>query len=158
MRLMNTGRINERGQAALEFVLAFMFLIAITALLFQALHFELDVFNKSLLARYKLMEAAHKNQDTTEGHVISQSIQGKNLGDVVPYKVPYQDADMNIHYGPRTVYIRQGTKYWDPLPIHSEAAFGALLLTDHMEDVEVNIGDKVGMLTSVTDLIKNVNF
>jgi hypothetical protein len=152
------ARQSQRGQAALEFVLVFMFIIAVTALLFQALQFELDVFNKSFLARYKLLHEAHKDQDKTEGHEISQVIQGKNLSDITPYKVPFQDADLTMHYGPRTLYGRGGTKYWDPLPLHDTAAFWAILNADHLEDTSGHISQVVGYVSSVTDLVKSVNY
>lgn len=48
---LSRRRRTEQGQAAVEFVLAMIFVIATAAVLFQALHFELDVFNRSMVAR-----------------------------------------------------------------------------------------------------------
>jgi hypothetical protein len=147
----------ERGQAAVEFVLAFLFVLAVVSVLFQALHFELDVFNKSLLARYELLKEARQNQDDTDGHLISKEVEGKRLGDLLGFNVPFQDTDLDAKYGPKQLWTRHGTKYWDPAGSvgHSQAVFFGLLAVDHYEDSAGYVGDLFGMLQPAIDALQS---
>jgi hypothetical protein len=126
----------QRGQAAVEFVLCLFLLLAFVAVMFQALHFELDVFNQSALLRYRALQRARESQDTTEATLVTDiAVQGKNLSDLTFFSVPLQEADLNQHYGPKHLVIRHGTKYWDPIsPLHETWTFSAMLAADHYED------------------------
>jgi hypothetical protein len=128
----------SRGQAAMEFVLALFWIVALAAVLFQALHFELDVFNKMGELRYKVFHTARQDQDTTSGRMINDSIQGKNLGDLVGYTIPAQEIDDSLHYGPKEFSVFCGSKKWFPGGDGAETALdvviGLGLAADHMED------------------------
>lgn len=152
-------RRTERGQAAIEFVLAMIFVIATAAVLFQALHFELDVFNRSMVARYELFREAHDNPDEREPETISKEIRGEDIGDLVPYTVPGQEIDESLHYGPRQFKMRRGSKYYDPVDwVHSAALFGGLLIAaDHMEDYAGHFGDAFGMLSPIIEGLNWLN-
>lgn len=149
---MQKRQQQERGQAAVEFVLAFMFIIALTAVLFQALHFELDVFNRSMLARYELLKEARHDQEETDGHNISKTIEGETLADLIGFEVPFQDTDTSQRYGPKQIYTRHGTKYLDPLGdvLHEDWQFAALLLPDHYEPTSGYIGQAFEVLSQIT--------
>lgn len=144
----------QRGQAATEFVLCLLILIAFVAVVFQALHFELDVFNKTELLRYRVLHRAKQSQDTTDPEMITdETIQGKNLGDLTFYPVPLQEIDLSQHWGPKRLVIRHGTQYWDPTPIHGEGAFFLALLPDHYEPTSGFVGQAFEFLADVLNNI-----
>jgi hypothetical protein len=127
-----------RGQAAMEFVVSLIWIVFLAAVLFQALHFELDVFNKMGELRYKVFHTAREDQDTTAGRMINDSIQGKDLGDLVGFTIPAQDIDSSLHYGPKTFSVFCGSKKWfpggDAAETALDVAIGLGLAADHMED------------------------
>lgn len=127
-----------RGQAAMEFVVSLIWIVFLAAVLFQALHFELDVFNKMGELRYKVFQTARQNQDTTSGRMISDTIQGKDLGDLVGFTIPAQNIDSSLHYGPKTFSVFCGSKKWfpggDAAETALDVAIGLGLAADHMED------------------------
>lgn len=134
---------NERGQAAVEFILAFTFIAGLACVLYQALHFELDVFNKSLLARRDLFRQARQNETGNNLSQISITIQGKNLSDVTFYRVLGQQTGGigSLHFGPRQYRMLRGTKRSDPLgDLHSAAEFFGILTIDHYQDSAGYIG------------------
>jgi len=144
----------EGGQAAVEFVFSLLLLAAFTAVLFQALHFELDVFNKSAGLRYRSLMHARENQERTEPELLRDvRAQGKDIRNLTFFTVPLQDVDLSLHYGPKRLVIRHGTRYWDPSPIHSQGAFEAALLFDHYEDSAGYIG---GAFEYVWDFLKHI--
>jgi hypothetical protein len=135
---MRIRRKQEQGQAAIEFVFALLFIIIITAALFQALAFELDVFNQSMLARYELLRIARQNQDTTPCRSFNQPFQGKKIKEFAPWGVPYQTVNRNLYYGPKRLYGERGTKHFDRLEysgigLHAWGYWFALLTVDHYE-------------------------
>lgn len=141
-----------RGQAAMEFVLALFWIVALAAVLFQALHFELDVFNKMGELRYKVFHTARQDQDTTSGRMISDSIQGKNLGDLVGYTIPAQEIDDSLHYGPKEFSVFCGSKKWFPGGDAAETALDvaitAGLIADHYEDTSGFAGTAFDFLST----------
>jgi hypothetical protein len=145
----------QRGQAAVEFVLCLFLLLAFVAATFQALHFELDVFNKSALLRYRALQRARDSQETTErGLVTDVTVQGKNLGELTFFNVPLQETDLSQHYGPKRLVIRRGTKYWDPVPwAHSTLFFSGVLAIDHYEDWSGHVAQPFEFLDKLADHI-----
>lgn len=146
----------QRGQAAVEFVFSLVLLLAFVAVMFQALHFELDVFNKSALLRYRTLHAAREDQETTDPTWISDiTVEGKSLRDLTFFTVPLQEIDLEQHYGPKRLVMRKGTKYWDPLPaLHSTGSFFLLLGPDHYEPTSGYVGDAFGVLSDAVDSIE----
>jgi hypothetical protein len=150
---------SERGQAAVEFVFSLMIIIALSSLLYQAMNFELDVYNKSAAARYDLFRKAHQGDESqTDGEDISSPITGKNLSDVTSYRVLLQPSTgglASLHYGPRTYYGYHGTKYWDVLPGIS-GILDVLLLADHYEDTAGKAADVVGEFDSILNALNSI--
>jgi hypothetical protein len=146
--------IKQQGQAAVEFIFAIVMLVTIAAVLFQALHFELDVFNKTMVARYELLRKARVNEISKERGPISQQIVGKWIDDVVPYRVPFQPDNLNIRYGPKYIHTECGTKYTFPLPEGLyDGGLIALLVLDLYESTAGNIGTVFGPIESVTSAL-----
>jgi len=145
----------QDGQTAVEFVFVLLFLLVITSALFQALHFELDVFNQSMLARWEFFREAHKDQDTTPCRSFDVAFQGKRLGDLVSFDVPYQTVDQNIRYGPKKYKGERGSKYFDRLEIGGVGAHGSgswflILVPDHYEGTANKIDDLFqGLITAL---------
>ncbi len=142
----------ERGQAAVEFLFAFLFILGLAAGLYQALHFELDVFNKMGQLRYKVFKEARRDQDTTQMRWVEQQIEGKQLSDLTTYDVPFQDFDSTLHYGPKFYSMRAGTKYWFPGGDSAETALDvaivAGLIADHWEPTSGVFGQVFDALSS----------
>jgi hypothetical protein len=131
----------QAGQAAFEFVLALFFLIALTAMLFQALHFERDVFNQSMIARFEFFKEAHTNQDDTPCRSFDIAFQGKELGDI-GFEVPGQTIDESIHYGVKRYRGERGSKYIDTFSMaHEFFVWTAVMLPDHYEETAGNVDD-----------------
>jgi hypothetical protein len=145
----------QRGQAAIEFVFILLIILGLAAVLYQAMHFELDVFNKMGMLRYKVMKEAHEDQDETEMETIDNiTVQGKNLDDLTPYSPPLQDVDGTMHYGPKKLVIKHGTKYWDPISfMHSFWEWSGLLLLTHEEDAANAIDSVLGSIGDMADSI-----
>ncbi|HVT45094.1 MAG TPA: hypothetical protein VMT00_11960 [Thermoanaerobaculia bacterium] len=143
----------ESGQAAIEFVFVLTVVIALTAVVFQVLNFELDVFNKSALARYELFKKAKNKQHERDQEMISQEILGKKLKDVTWFKVLFQPTGSigEMRYGPRRFYMLRGTRRWDPLGDGFTVAYVALLAADHTEYLA---GKVTGVLSKLTDVLK----
>lgn len=133
----------QRGQAAFEFVFAMLWIIALASVLFQALHFELDVFNKMNTLRYEAFKEARENQNTTAYRTINKSAQGKPLSDLTGYQVPFQTVDQSQFYGPKKFYVGCGTKtnaiLGGLMTGFKVAAVGGLLL-DHYQPTSGNFG------------------
>lgn len=143
---------SSRGQAALEFLFALLFLIALISLLFQALHFELDVFNKSNETRYRFFEKAHKNQHTTELGDIQEELEGEKLKDLIPYTVLFQPSGEigNLQFGPRYLRGKRGTEYWSLATLPGlEYAFIGVLVADHYEKTAGKVTDILGQFTNI---------
>jgi hypothetical protein len=144
----------QRGQAAVEFVFCMILVIGLAAALFQALQFERDVFNKSLMARYQALKDIHDSPDDKDPETIRKTIEGKQLSELVPYTIPGQEIDGSLHYGPKKFSVRRGTKRWDPAEaLHSAWAFAGILTVDHYEDSAGYVGDMFGYLSQVTNLL-----
>ena len=133
---------DKRGQAAVEFVFALIFIIAITAVLFQALNFELDVFNQSMVARYEFMEKFQEDQDETPCEEFNIEFSGRELGEHSPFEAPYQVVDDSLKYGPKKYYGERGTQYIDTFSIaHEWFVWTIALLPDHYEDTAGYVDD-----------------
>lgn len=133
-------------------------LIGLAAVLFQALMFELDVFNKSYLGRYELIRQARIDAPETEPDWQEYEISGEQLQELIPYPM-YGESDIgDLQYGPKTLKMRKGTKYWDPLAVpHEDWQFAAaILLLDHIEDSPVRFSDGFELLRPVIDSIQSV--
>jgi len=148
---------DEKGQAAVEFVFGMLVLLAIVSVLYQALHFELDVFNRLNEVRYNAFRTAHRNQDTTDDEYFGQTVQFTQLSELrwsvpqtilgfsvgtkrVKIKVPFQTGvDSNLKYPNKTFRMRKGTKCFEPYLMRSpfyEIEMAAALLAHHYEDTK----------------------
>lgn len=159
--MRNTKRLRERaaerGQGAVEFVFGMLVLLAIVSVLYQALHFELDVFNRLNEGRYNAFRTAHQDQDTTDDAYFGQSIEFTRLGQIqwtiprtifgfsagtqrVRIEVPFQTGvDSNLQYPTKTYRMRKGTKSFEPYLMRSpfyEIEMAAALLAHHYEDTK----------------------
>lgn len=126
----------QRGQATVEFAFALIGLIALIAGLYQALHFELDVFNRLNLLRYRAVRLAHRDQLTVTRRYVPVVATFQPVAEVTPIRVPFQTADLSIRYGPKTFYVRQGAKWKDPLEspwTHDTGRIFVELLSAHQE-------------------------
>ena len=114
-----------------------LILIALAAVLFQGMMFERDIFNKTMVARYKLLEQARQNEHKTRPRMIDETIEGEQLGDLIPYEVPFQ-ADSSLRYGPKKVYLQCGTMHMFPGGDDGvtgwKAGITGMLILDHYED------------------------
>ena len=119
----------QRGQVVVEFALVLFILVAAIAGFYQALHFELDVFNRINLLRYNVMRKAHNDQPGTTKAFPSESMTFRTVDQLLPFEVPLQIVDPTLAYGPKRFVYRQGTKYADPLSyFHGSLTIGGLLL------------------------------
>lgn len=141
----------QRGQAAVEFVLCLIVVIGLASVLFQALHFELDVYNRSNLARYLALRDVHDDPSEKEPETISTEIRGEDIGTLVPYSIPGQDIDSTLHYGPRNFIVRRGTKAFDPIGPIVVGALALALAADHIEDTSGNMGTAAGVIDDFLD-------
>ena len=152
-----TLRKRQRGQAAFEFVFAMLWIIALASVLFQALHFELDVFNKMNTLRFKVFKDARENQPTTSYRTINQSIQGKPLSDLTGYRVPFQTVDQSLKYGPKRFYVNCGTKsVAGPFTTAFKALAVAGLIADHFEDQSGLFNSGISGLNSAVGAIAGI--
>jgi hypothetical protein len=109
----------QSGQATFEFVLAVIFIIVSLSALYQALHFELDAFNKISLLRFRVMDEAHENQHNQDKSFPSESMDFRPVHQLTPVLLMTQDIDPMLQYGPKSFRYRKGTKYAEPFPISS---------------------------------------
>ena len=108
----------QTGQATFEFVLAVLFIIITLSALYQALHFELDVFNKISLLRYRIMDEAHRKQAEDAKSFPSEPMDFRPLVQLTPVLLMTQDVtDPTLQYGPKSFRYRIGTKFAEPPPI-----------------------------------------
>jgi hypothetical protein len=146
---------HESGQAAVEFVLCMLVVIGLASVLFQALHFELDVYNRSNLARYIAIQKVHDDPSDREPESVETEIQGENIGTLVPYNIPGQDIDSTLHYGPRNFVVRRGTKAFDPIGPVITVALAAALAADHYEDSSGNMGSAA---SAISEFLNQLQF
>ena len=138
----------QRGQSALEFLLALLIAISLGGLLFQALHFELDVFNRSALARHTLFEKAKQNQPGTDSELVSEEITGKRIGDLPVRVLEQAGTDIgDLRYGPRNFRMLRGTKAWDPLGAGLTGTLDGMLVADHSQYLAGYVGEVLGYLS-----------
>lgn len=133
----------EKGQAAVEFIFALLFLIALSMVLFQALHFELDVFNKMGILRGKSMERMRfNNQQFDNGfNDDSQTVSFKPLRDLTGYRVIFQTEDQDQKYPDKRLSYKRGTA--PALPGGLSTGIIAIAITciatfDHVESTSGN--------------------
>ncbi|HYH09653.1 MAG TPA: hypothetical protein VEK11_21570 [Thermoanaerobaculia bacterium] len=107
----------EAGQATFEFALALLFLIVMLSVFYQALHFELDAFNRISLLRFKVMQQAHANQPGQAKRYATEVMDFRPVGELTPVLLMFQPIDPTLQYGPKTFHYRKGTKFTEPQPI-----------------------------------------
>lgn len=151
--LIRKHRDSQRGQAAIEFVFCLIIVIGLASVLFQALHFELDVYNRSNIARYLALRDLHENPSGREPETISKAIRGEDIGTLVPYSIPGQDVDSTLHYGPRNFTVRRGTKGYDPIGPVVVGALAVALGLDHIEDSSGTMGAAAGAIGGFLDAL-----
>lgn len=129
----------QKGQAAVEFVFALVFVIALASVLYQALHFELDVFNKMGILRFQAFQRMHYNNQQYDHSFEddSQMVSFKPLRDLTSYRVILQTVDQNMKYPDKRLSYKRGTQAAIPggLTTGVLAAAGFCIGTaDHIED------------------------
>jgi hypothetical protein len=111
-------RPSQSGQATFEFGLTLIFVIVMLSALYQALHFELDAFNRVSLLRYNVMQQAHDNQPGEKKAFVVETMDFQPLYKLTPVLLMTQmGEDPTRQYGPKRLHFRKGTKYTEPLPI-----------------------------------------
>lgn len=130
----------QRGQAAVEWVLTLPILILLIAVLYQALMFERDVFNKMNLMRYEAFKRAHEGQNVegmAEYSILEVRTQGETLANLTGFVIPSQTVDTEHRYGPKTFYFPCGTKRFFPGGDTGETILDvfeiAAVIVDHYE-------------------------
>jgi hypothetical protein len=112
-----------------EFALAMLIVIAGISALYQALHFELDVFNRLLFLRQRAFVKAHEDQDSTPRTQFYASVDFKPLSEVTPVPVPFQSADPDLRFPTKQFVMQHGAKYADPLSlIQNQTTIGLVML------------------------------
>lgn len=133
-----TDRTSQRGQVVVEFFLALLVILAGICGLYQALHFEKDVFNRLTFLREKTFREAHENQDTTLRRSYVESIDFKPLSELTP-EIPFgfQNVDLGLRFPDKTYHMQAGSKYADPLYdyayIHDKWVIFGMLHLNHVE-------------------------
>ncbi len=129
---------SRKGQAAVEFVFALLFLIAISSVLYQVLHFELDVFNKMGILRFKSFQRMHfnNNQHNNAFNDDNQQVSFKPLSQLTNYRVIFQTVNQNQRYADKRLYYKRGTEA--AVPGGLTTAFlvlvgGCITTADHIE-------------------------
>jgi len=123
----SSTRAAQVGQGTFEFALVILFVVIMLSALYQALHFELDVFNRISLLRFRVMQDAHDNQyDRVKGFP-TESMDFRNISDLTPVLLMTQSVDSTLQYGPKSVRYRVGTKYTEPFPISALPEGGLVL-------------------------------
>jgi hypothetical protein len=118
----------QAGQATFEFALMLLFVIVMLSALYQALHFELDAFNRISLLRYKVMQEAHDNQPSEAKTFVIETMEFQPIYKLTPVLLITQMGDdPSRQYGPKRLHFRKGTKYTEPLPISLLPENGAVL-------------------------------
>lgn len=130
----SSTRRGEAGQATIEFALMLIFVIVMLSALYQALHFELDAFNRISLLRYRVMAAAHANQPDEAKSFPTEIMEFRHLNDLSPVLLMTQTIDdPNLQYGPKKFRFRKGTHYTEPPPISalpdSSFVLGGMIIT-----------------------------
>lgn len=152
----------QLGQAAVEFIFALLFVIALASVLYQVLHFELDVFNKMGILRFKSVQRMHYNnqQYDHEFDDDSQTVSFKPLSQLTSYRVIFQTADQNMKYPDKRLSYKRGSKFFFP---GGSAAYALLIsgtaacigLADHFEDTAGNCVTPYKVLASAFNAIPN---
>lgn len=134
------SRRGERGQAAVEWVLTLPIVVVLIAVLYQALMFERDVFNKMNVARYEAFKQAHEGQNEEgmkEYEILEIKTQGSKIGELTSFTIPAQTVDPEKRYGPKTYYFPCGTKRFFPGGDTGETVLDVLetvaVVIDHFE-------------------------
>lgn len=126
--LRSSTRALQTGQATFEFALTLVFVIVMLSALYQALHFELDAFNRISLLRYNVMQQAHDNQPDEKKAFVVETMDFQPLYKLTPVLLITQmGADPTQQYGPKRLHFRKGTKYTEPPPISLLPENGAVL-------------------------------
>ncbi len=149
---------HQKGQAAVEFIFALLFLIAFSMVLFQALHFELDVFNKMGILRAKSMERMHYNNQQFNNRFDddSQTVSFKPLRDLTGYRVIFQTADQNMKYPDKRLSYKRGTAPALPGGLSTAliaTAIGCIGFFDHAEDSAGNCTVPFEAINSALDAV-----
>jgi hypothetical protein len=105
------ARRRQSGQVTIEFGLALLLLVVGLAALYQALHFELDAFNRLLILRQRAFHEAHLEQDKTPKTFFNVQQEFKTIGELP--SMPFIQTDPSLTWGPRRYYFRKGTRYYD---------------------------------------------
>ena len=140
----------------MEWVLTLPIIVVMIAVLYQALMFERDVFNKMNIARYQAFKEAHERQNVdgmAEYEIFQVEVQGEKVGDLTSFSIPAQTVDPERRYGPRTYHFPCGTKRYFPGGSIAETALDvaevAMVVADHYEDTAEYVDDVTDALGEV---------
>jgi hypothetical protein len=123
----SSTRAAQAGQGTFEFALVILFVVIMLSALYQALHFELDVFNRISLLRFRIMQDAHDKQYDRVKSFPTESMDFRNISDLTPVLLMTQSSDSTLQYGPKSLRYRVGTKYTEPFPISALPEGGLVL-------------------------------
>lgn len=136
---------SQKGQAAVEFVFALLFLIAISSVLYQALHFELDVFNKMGILRFKSFQRMHynNNQFNNSFNNDNQMVSFKPLSQLTNYRVIFQTVSQSQKYADKRLYYKRGTKEAIPGGLTTGVLVAAGVCIGTLDHIESSSGNCV---------------
>lgn len=143
----------------MEFVLVLPLLVFFIAVLYQALMFELDVYNKMGELRYKVFHRAHEEQNEIVGsELIDEQIEGEPLSEIIGFEIPGQELEADFTYGPKHFYMRRGTKSALPdwVATALDIAIAAGLVADIYEGSSGHMGDAFESLDTVTSTFNSI--
>lgn len=148
----------QMGQAAVEFVFALLFVIALASVLFQALHFELDVFNKMGILRFKAMQRMHydnRQYDNSFGDD-NQTVTFKRLSELTSYRVIFQTADQNMRYPEKRLSYKRGTQVALPQAFTTGVLVGVVACITGLDRFEDTAGNCVVPFRAINSALNNV--
>ena len=149
---------SQKGQAAVEFVFALIFLVAISSVLYQVLHFELDVFNKMGILRFKSFQRMHfNNQQFNNGfNDDNQMVSFKPLSQLTDYRVIFQTVNQNSRYADKRLFYKRGTQAALPAGLTTGLVIAAIACftgPDHFESSAGNCDAPLGVINSALNAI-----
>ncbi|HUF18075.1 MAG TPA: hypothetical protein VMS12_08545 [Thermoanaerobaculia bacterium] len=149
---------SQHGQAAVEFIFALLFLIALASVMYQALHFELDVFNKMGILRFKSFQRMHmNNQQFNSGFADdNQMVSFKPLSQLTNYRVIFQTVNTNQKYPDKTLYYKRGTQPALPGGLTTGVLVAAGICIGTLDHVESTAGNCVKPFEAINAVLNAI--
>lgn len=149
---------SRKGQAAVEFVFALLFLIAISSVLYQVLHFELDVFNKMGILRFKSFQRMHyNNQQFNHGfNDDNQMVSFKPLSQLTDYRVIFQTVNQSSKYADKRLFYKRGTQPALPGGLTTGVLVAALVCIGTADHIESSAGNCVRPFEAISSVLNSI--